>query len=32
MNVKTCHVRIKLMFDDDISDDKNKEQNLGGGA
>ena len=31
-NVKTCHVRIKLMFDDDISDDKNKEQNLGRGG
>ena len=30
-NVKTYHVRIKLMFDD-ISDDKNKEQNLGGGG
>ena len=28
-NVKTCHVRIKLMFDDDISDDNNKKQNWG---
>ena len=29
-NVKTCHARIKLMFDDDISDDNNKEKNWGG--